>query len=241
MPETLNIPKIGPVKTNYVVAAVAVAGTYVGYRWWKSRTTEPVVVDPSSGSSDFVNPNPQIPTDDISTVTNPNVGDQPTTNAEWTTKAIADMQNIGFEPGFVATTLGKYLSGESLTVAEAALVRAAIAMEGEPPDGALPIRVGVITNPVPPSPAPKPTPKPAPKPAPKPTPKPPTQRTYTVKTGDSLSRIALLYYGHGSKPYYDRIYNANRSTIEAAARAHHHANSHSGDLIFPGTVLVIPR
>lgn len=53
------------------------------------------------------------------------------------------------------------------------------------------------------------------------------ERTYTVKAGDSLSRIAQQEYGDASQ--WQRIYEANRSTIS------------NPDLIHPGQVLHLPR
>lgn len=41
----------------------------------------------------------------------------------------------------------------------------------------------------------------------------PTKRYYVVKRGDTLSEIAQKYYGHGTKTYYMKIYNANKKTI----------------------------
>lgn len=57
-------------------------------------------------------------------------------------------------------------------------------------------------------------------------PQPPTQRTYTVVSGDCLWNIAVKYYGDGSK--FPVIHNANKDKIN------------NPNLIFPGQVLVIP-
>lgn len=54
-----------------------------------------------------------------------------------------------------------------------------------------------------------------------------TARTYTVVSGDSLSKIAKKHYGDGNR--WAKIYEANRSTIGA-----------NPDRIFPGQVLQIP-
>ncbi len=53
-----------------------------------------------------------------------------------------------------------------------------------------------------------------------------TGETYTVKSGDSLSRIAKHFYGDGNK--WHRIYEANRDKIK------------NPDLIQPGQELTIP-
>jgi nucleoid-associated protein YgaU len=51
-------------------------------------------------------------------------------------------------------------------------------------------------------------------------------RTYTVKKGDSLSKIAKREYGDAQQ--WHRIYEANRDTIN------------NPDLILPGQVIRIP-
>ena len=51
-------------------------------------------------------------------------------------------------------------------------------------------------------------------------------RTYTVKSGDSLSKIAQREYGEASQ--WKKIYEANRDTIK------------NPDLIHPGQVLKLP-
>ena len=53
-----------------------------------------------------------------------------------------------------------------------------------------------------------------------------TPRTYTVKKGDCLWKIARQFYGNGSK--YTLIYNANRDKIK------------NPNLIYTGQVLTIP-
>lgn len=53
-----------------------------------------------------------------------------------------------------------------------------------------------------------------------------TQRTYTVVSGDSLSKIAQREYGDASK--WHAIYDANRDKIK------------DPDLIHPGQVLTLP-
>lgn len=64
------------------------------------------------------------------------------------------------------------------------------------------------------------------------------ERTYTIKSGDCLWNIAKKYYGSGAK--YTTILNKNRSTLDAAARKHGRSNCNNGNLIYPGTTIIIP-
>lgn len=62
--------------------------------------------------------------------------------------------------------------------------------------------------------------------------------TYTVKSGDSLWLIAKMKYGDGNQ--WKKIYNANKSIIESAAKNHGYKSSSNGHWIFVGTKLTIP-
>ena len=69
-------------------------------------------------------------------------------------------------------------------------------------------------------------PAPAPAPAPGPTATTGAEQTYTVVSGDSLSKIAKRYYGDANQ--WPRIHEANRDQIK------------NPDLIHPGQKLRIP-
>lgn len=62
--------------------------------------------------------------------------------------------------------------------------------------------------------------------------------SYTVVSGDTLWGIAAKKLGSGTK--WTSIYDANASTIEAAAKSHGKSSSDHGHWIWPGTVLTIP-
>lgn len=63
-------------------------------------------------------------------------------------------------------------------------------------------------------------------------------KTYTIKNGDTLWGIAKRYYKNGAQ--YTKIYNANKTVIEAAAKKHGKKSSDKGHWIWAGTKLVIP-
>lgn len=54
----------------------------------------------------------------------------------------------------------------------------------------------------------------------------PAQRTYAVKSGDSLSKISQQFYGNANE--WRKIYEANRDQIK------------NPDLIYPGQKFIIP-
>ena len=106
----------------------------------------------------------------------------------------------------------------------------------------IPTPVGAPVGAPKPLPVPPAAPRVAPKPAAKKAaPKPvavakkvarPVVKRHTVISGDTLWGIAGVRW--------PLVYAANRSTIEAAAKAHGRASSGGGHWIYPGTVLVVP-
>lgn len=68
---------------------------------------------------------------------------------------------------------------------------------------------------------------------------PTSSKTYTVKKGDCLWKISKKFYGKGSQ--WKKIYKANKSTIEKAAKKHGRKSSSNGHWIYPGTKLKIPK
>ena len=57
----------------------------------------------------------------------------PSTNAEWAQQAEAYLSNIGYDAQTVAAALGKYLTGQTLTSDQSAIVAAAKGFFGNPP------------------------------------------------------------------------------------------------------------
>ena len=66
-----------------------------------------------------------------------------------------------------------------------------------------------------------------------------TAKSYTVKSGDTLMKIARKQLGNGSK--YKSIYTLNKKNIEAAAKKHGRKSSSNGHWIYPGTKLKLPK
>lgn len=63
-------------------------------------------------------------------------------------------------------------------------------------------------------------------------------KTYTVKSGDTLMKIAKKQLNDSSA--YKKIYELNKNTIEAAAKRHGRKSSSNGWWIYAGTVLKTP-
>lgn len=64
------------------------------------------------------------------------------------------------------------------------------------------------------------------------------KKAYTIKKGDCLWNIAKKYYGKGIQ--YTKILNANRATLDKAAKRYGYSGCRDGNLIFPGTKITIP-
>lgn len=68
-------------------------------------------------------------------------------NSAWSQAAQAGLSDIGFDPQTVATALGAWLDGATLTAAQAAIVNAARAEFGNPPVSPPPVVLGSSTGP----------------------------------------------------------------------------------------------
>ncbi len=64
-------------------------------------------------------------------------------------------------------------------------------------------------------------------------------KTYTVKKGDTLLKIARKQLGDGSKR--KDIYKRNKKRIETAAKKHGRKSSSNGRFLYKGTVLELPN
>lgn len=225
--------KVGGVPILYIAAGVvAILAVYA----WRARTI-PSADSPADESTDLRDEGvtesvPDIERFPSAAAPSPTVDVTPPdkTNEDWRRDAIGYLISQGATAGAAHDAIERYIDGESLSVEQGRLRDSAVRKLGLPPDV---FRAGATATPAP-KPATKPAappvkvlPLPKPvvkKPAPaKPTSKTP-QRTYTVKSGDTLTSIAAKY-----KVSVTALYEANRKVIGS-----------NKNLIYPGQVYVIP-
>lgn len=149
MPD-VKVPGIGNVEQKWVFGGAALVLGIVGYAWWKRGTaaadtgvtTQEPVTDPFTDASvdayqgAFGTP---------ALTAHPDTGDSifpPTTNDEWTRRAIEALTTVNYDPTAAAAALGKYITRQSLSAPEADMVRYAVAVVGPPPVGSFPITAG---------------------------------------------------------------------------------------------------
>jgi hypothetical protein len=123
--------KIGgkPVSKKVLYGGGAVALGVVGYAWYTSSVGGTGTEAPEE---ELPEPVPE-PTDEPGfDVTGG--GPRPTTNAEWNAKAVQSLLNLGYDAIAVQAAIGKFLQRRPLNTVEAALVEAAIAAAGYPPE-----------------------------------------------------------------------------------------------------------
>lgn len=141
MSETINVPKVGPVKKSYVLGAGGVVGAYVVYRYWSAANTgssPPAAADyePDTSSITQAGGAPLASDRTGNTTDTSGTDGQITTNDQWTDRAVEKLTTIGgWESRTVLTALGKFLARQPLTDQEALIVRAATAAAGQPPVG----------------------------------------------------------------------------------------------------------
>lgn len=143
MSAEVELPAVGKVQRKWVIAGGAVAVVIAAW-WWMRRGDQAEAaavaqeaqyandaITGTIGASGYSNPNPgAVGYDSVDTGTN-----EIDTAPEWSNQVTGILSELGYEPGFVASTLGKYLSSQPLTAEEANLVQTAWAYAGKPPGG----------------------------------------------------------------------------------------------------------
>ena len=186
----------------------------------------------------------------------------PKTNDQWSQVAERRLLSLGFNPLLVDSALAQYLTGGQLSPSQQAVIGEALLSAGPPPVQPPPALPGAprdpVHAPVIPVHAPLPTPRPplatpgtykppAHKPAPLKPPKaapgahpathaPAHSNRYTIRSGDTLSKIALAHHVAGGAA---KLYSMNSAVLEAAAKRHGQKTSRNGSLVYPGTIIVL--
>lgn len=149
MPD-VKIPGIGNVEQKWVFGGAALVLGIVGYAWWKRGTAAADTTIPVAGTVDdaFTDASQDAYQGAFGTpalTVHPDTGDSispPTTNDDWTRRAIEALTTVNYDPTAAAAALGKYITRQALSGPEADMVRYAVAVVGPPPVGSFPITSG---------------------------------------------------------------------------------------------------
>lgn len=142
---TADLPAVGRVRKAYILVPATVAGAYVAWRWYQSRQaaaeTDPTAsglytsadmseygLSTTGGGTTVTGNTGSVVTDG----TRPSAIDD---NAEWTQAAVERLTNQGYDGATVTSALGEFLARRALDKSEATVVRAALAIAGQPPVG----------------------------------------------------------------------------------------------------------
>lgn len=117
------------------------AGLYVAYRWYRARsgaTAVPSVADAGTDTSSVTD----TPGGAYGTVAGSSGGTTQMTNAEWAQHATDLLTQQGWDGISVQTALGRFLTDQTLSDAQVDIVRAAVGVAGNPPEGYHTIHTG---------------------------------------------------------------------------------------------------
>lgn len=141
---TADVPGIGKIKKRYILIPAGVAGAYVAWRWYQNSQSAEDAPAGSDGlySSDDLSDYGLSTTGGATTVTGNNGstvtdGTSDTAiddNREWSNEAIEKLTNQGYDGQAVSAALGEFLDRKALDKTEATIVRAALAVAGQPPE-----------------------------------------------------------------------------------------------------------
>lgn len=136
---TIKLPGVGPVKKVYVYVGVGAVGVFAAYLMWRRQqaaNTDATPADAELGDGLTTGAGSDVyqgATGGGSATSDPDITPMPSTNVEWT-QQVLDYFNW-LEPGFVSSTIGKYLARVPLSADEADFIRQAWAARGKPPEG----------------------------------------------------------------------------------------------------------
>ncbi len=151
MAETVQVPGAGPVKKTWVYVGSALLVGIVGYAYYK-RAKTPVIepINPDALPSDRV---PFTDAQVSSGLGGSLTAGAPVTVADWVRQATDRLIELGGNATLIASALGKYVTHQQLTTAEADLVRQAIGQFGYPTNdaGSYPVLLAPATTTPPPT------------------------------------------------------------------------------------------
>jgi hypothetical protein len=131
----VNLPVIGRINRNWVIAGGALIVGIVGYAYWNRNRSVPI----SDEMAEQDIPQDREPPPTVVGAQEYDTGEVRAiinTNPEWYTAAVDYLSSQGgYDFAFVTITLGKFLARRQLTEAEANLIQAAKGAVGEPPQG----------------------------------------------------------------------------------------------------------
>jgi hypothetical protein len=153
MAEDIDVPKVGKFPKKIIIPIAVAAAAFVGYRYWVARNDTGTGED--AAVSDFaaegtapgvigaVSPNNAYGGDTGATGDVSNPLGRFTTNAEWTDYVVGKLQQSeSWTYNEIVTAIGNGLAGKPTTTAQQDILRAAIAIGGNPPSGAITIVTG---------------------------------------------------------------------------------------------------
>lgn len=157
---TVDVPVVGAVDKRVLLGIGGVAAVFVGWKWWQSRNSaaydpeaepvDPGMEDPGllPGVSGAVRPgNDYGLPDGGGKGSTDDYGFTGKTNSQWTqyaTNQLVQSDRWGYQD--IVTALGKFVSRRALSTSDQAIVQAAIAVAGNPPEGSLVIIPGGDTK-----------------------------------------------------------------------------------------------
>ncbi|MFJ3812579.1 fibronectin type III domain-containing protein [Streptomyces sp. NPDC090073] len=145
----VDVPGVGGVDKRVLIGVGGVAAVFIGWRFYQARSAaaydpaadavDPGMEDPGvlPSVSGAVSPDNSYGLPDPSTNTSDSYGFHGKTNSEWTQYAAGQLSQASDSWSYAAivTGLGKFINNRALTTQEQAIVQAAIAVAGYPPEG----------------------------------------------------------------------------------------------------------
>jgi hypothetical protein len=139
---TMPVPGGSKIQKKYIVIPAGIALAYITYRWYQANQTDTTTASDGTYSTDDLTDMGLSTTGGATSVTG-NTGSTVTdgttdgsidTNVQWSNAAIERLTNQGYDGAVVGAALGEFLDRQHLDKTEATIVRAAIAVAGQPPE-----------------------------------------------------------------------------------------------------------